>query len=1422
MASAQKPSAIILKARRNLTKALQEDLELTLNVAKYYPFLTRNEFSSLRQIKDPHKCTEILIDTVLRKGESAHRQFLDCLEKLRHVFPRLQPISDYFEVGLTVWDQGAGIYTEPLLAEDEEDPWEMVMCDRNSTEEDLPEKVKPEVIWSSSQTNQKSFRLQAGERSSFRCAYTNLAFDTKEDVTLTYQFDSWPKNLNEGKTEELSVAGPLLIIEADSKEAVTAIHFPHFLCLSGEENSKVRIAYLVRGKVSLEKPDSVGPSHVEVKNPKYGPGGVVLEKCSHQQEIKVHAVALLYQVLSTSRPTFHLYLLPNDPSRRKAVHENELTSRSKRVQKPPETAKPLVFGSSFFVRGSLEVEVCPKELKFRNLDASMEQQYLEVYAESMEDKLDLSLVEKTEDEVIWEACVRRDDLTPSSFFSGQVMGSAPKTIRDHLEYILEDMEKTDLKRFKNKLSEFPIKQGFDNIPSGRLEEADAQDLSKLLTSFYTEAYAVEVTFEVLDAINLKQQAEKLLHLTGFAKSPSSTIPHSKSERNESGHTSHSMKEKKKTDVLPGSSTKRALEEVTVSDDEMFKGRKELTDTPQKEQYDVEGRTIAVIDFLWTLKLSKYRSKKLTLREVLEISSRSLKHNAPQSLEDLPWHFVRKVFTLDVTARSTILMWGEWDYGDTKGKENKQRGWDDMSLSRWTAAEDSVNILDLLCAVLLCSDRMLQQEIFSRMSLCQFALPLLLPPLEKPECTLMLWAMRDIVKQWTPHSLAESRGFREETLVLTPMPTISFVRMGRPKLSKSKLLNEFLSSTEQNHDFFVHQDTEGGNIPRGIADGLVEMAWYFPGGQKSLDLFPEPLAIANLRGDIKSHRKQFSFLTQVSSAVFIIVECIGEKEYALLSSLKKSSVHYYFILEEGSRQFEQTYSLTKKLLPLLEVSVQILVKSASTNMAEFVKKLQSRVHKTISSHPEQIAVQGMAAVSYGLAILVDEDSEECQNARRRAKKVTENIKDVANYRRETLKFQEYLLKNQAEAEKEMHRMESPKWGSRLLALHKQVNTYDLTSGLSDFFSNLQSAEKHYFLKWMKFYLDRISQMHLAKLERHSKEKQTSAASLGVEHFMRELGQVYEAKHLTIKEGKSGKNLSQLVDLPKITADLMLEGFTLELFDEDVSNTPLQWISDVLTELHNKLEGQSKIMVITVLGVQGTEKSTLLNTMFGLQFAVNRGQYGRSASVAFLKVTEDLAEDLGCDAILVIDTEGLTSPAMVKVEGAYLRNINNLATLVAGLTDITIVNMARENTTEIKDVFQMVACAFLERKMTGQKPNCQFVHQNVNSGLAVIQKLLDRRQLLEQLDGMIQAAAKAYKVKRNVRFSDIMDYDSGTNNWCIPSLWQGVPPMAQINRGYSENVSELKKYLFKIIKSRSHKNPPKDIPQLIECFRNLWMP
>uniref|UniRef100_A0A3Q2D6N9 VLIG-type G domain-containing protein n=1 Tax=Cyprinodon variegatus TaxID=28743 RepID=A0A3Q2D6N9_CYPVA len=477
---------------------------------------------------------------------------------------------------------------------------------------------------------------------------------------------------------------------------------------------------------------------------------------------------------------------------------------------------------------------------------------------------------------------------------------------------------------------------------------------------------------------------------------------------------------------------------------------------------------------------------------------------------------------------------------------------------------------------------------------------------------------------------------------------------------------------------------------------------------------------------------------------------------------------------------------------------IIKKTKKINDADFVKCLKNSVSNVLTNPKHRISVEQMADIAHELGIEVDEDSPECQDGRNNADAITAEIKDTFKYKEEQFP-QCQIWKKLTFLEKEHFQNYKSNLKMKKEELRQKQNSYAMSDGMKRFITAISSPERErgYFLKWMRMNLDDLSRVKLSGLRAISKEKskdsenkneikeidqQLSNSSLGVEHFFREMGQIYEAS-LSLPE--SNPSRQQLQHLPKLCAQLLLDGFPLELVDGDASNIPLRWVSDVLYQLNDLVSPKNKIVVVTVLGVQSTGKSTLLNTMFGVQFAVSSGRCTRGAFMLLIKVNEDFRNVLNCDFMVIIDTEGLKSPDLAQLDNSHEHD-NELATLVVGLSDVTIINISMENSTEMKDILQIVVHAFLRMTEVGKKPRCQFVHQNVSDVSAHGKNLRDRKLLLEQLNEMTQAAAKMEKKEKNKKFTDVMEYDLDTGNCYIPGLWNGNPPMAPVNAGYSEAI------------------------------------
>ncbi|XP_014065392.1 interferon-induced very large GTPase 1 isoform X2 [Salmo salar] len=809
-------------------------------------------------------------------------------------------------------------------------------------------------------------------------------------------------------------------------------------------------------------------------------------------------------------------------------------------------------------------------------------------------------------------------------------------------------------------------------------------------------------------------------------------------------------------------------------------------------------------FMQKLGLTQHFEEKLSLNEVISIDSLT-----PQSL---PWCFLKELMRMNVSARDVKNI--------TTDKEDHMK----------------VNPLDLITALFLCSDGFLQQEMVQKMSMCQFAVPLLLPNCDTEQSTLMLWALRNIVKKFRPSSQADSKSFIEERIVLSDIPMVSFVGLGESTLSKSQIFNKLLTKPQQYNETFVHHNMECGNVPRTISDGLVEISWYLPCGNRNIDIFTKPMAVANLRGDIKAFEKQFSFLCQTSAAVYIFCDDL-ETDYAILEDNSKAEL--FLVVNSQRKTF--TVDALRKFTSEFNINPTNVIVKENENDAEFVKTLQLSVGNITETSPNRLTIENMADVARQSGILVDEDSDECQSAKKMADEITSNIKDTVKFKDKQLPLQGQVWKEISQLEKERCRLR--KAGGQDIEHYKSYlkrkekeqremqQRFGMTEAITIFITGMSSSkvERSYFLKWMQIHLDDLTWKNLSGLRERYKElcqnhpekkddiadldRKMSNCSLGLEHFLRELGQLFEAS-CSLPEDSPQRQ--QMEHLPGLCAQMLLDGFPVELVDGDASNIPLKWISAVLTQLHTLVKSDSKIRVVTVLGVQSTGKSTLLNTMFGVQFAVSSGRCTRGAFMLLIQVNKELKEELKCDFIMVIDTEGLKSPELAQLDDSYEHD-NELATLVIGLSDVTIINIAMENSTEMKDILQIVVHAFIRMKEVGKKPVCHFVHQNVSDMSAHDNNMRDRKKLLEQLNEMTQAAARMEKKENITKFTDVMEYDPDTSSCYIPGLWHGTPPMAPVNAGYSEAVYDLKKSLMQdLIKFQNND----DMTHFLKWTESLW--
>ncbi|XP_065326005.1 interferon-induced very large GTPase 1-like [Pelmatolapia mariae] len=842
-------------------------------------------------------------------------------------------------------------------------------------------------------------------------------------------------------------------------------------------------------------------------------------------------------------------------------------------------------------------------------------------------------------------------------------------------------------------------------------------------------------------------------------------------------------------------------------------------------------------------------QKLSKADFLQIRPPGKQMDHVTSEKDLAHTFLHRLIMLNYKARYIPVRSNSPEVTNLKPTMSDNSEIDDNDLEELfkTPADTNekekarVHPMDVQMAVFHCSDSFLKQMMITKLSQCQYALPLLVNDPFTKEIQFPLWTFRDITKTWKVTQIKDNS--KIVTMKSVPVykaetPLVSFFRLGSLSVSKSQLMNTLINDR---HDTFFHRNCKGSTKSRYLMDGVAEIAWYCPAGKPNDD-FSDCIAFCNLHGDALLTEKQRDILIEKSSINIFVMESLqsDEETQSLISTLFKSHKPLICLTVNDSRDAVKTKNGNY---------IMGLKDRNHSDVSEELKKIIREVlfSLDVPSLKPSFQLETMAELS---GIRVDENDPACQSWKLPAKEIinllTKDNMHVSKIKDEFLPCQGQLWHQWSKIHRELFHlrgdieMEKSKKQQELMKIRQKqcaASCSKLMQLFTGSLSSLPPTVREYFLKWMQIFIDALSTDDLSSILKSYDEKwsevlalknkpdksdllfktkteleyiskKLQSASFGLEHIFREMGQIYEAHKTTQRESRH----TDWSKYPELAAQLMISGHPMELMDGDAGHVPLTWISSLLEEVIKKL-GDQRVFVLSVLGLQSSGKSTMLNTMFGLQFAVSAGRCTKGAFMQLLKVSEEMKEDLKYDYVLVVDTEGLRA---LEVEGNNtLHHDNELATLVVGLGNLTLINIFGENPSEMQDILQIVVQAFMRMKEVKLSPSCVLVHQNVTDVAAAEKNMDGKRRLQEKLDQMAKLAAKE-EVCYAECFSDVIEFDVQKDVKYCAQLWEGSPPMAPPNPGYSESIQEVKNTIL----SKASKSDGITLSQFKSKIQDLW--
>ncbi|XP_067284839.1 interferon-induced very large GTPase 1-like [Pseudorasbora parva] len=836
-----------------------------------------------------------------------------------------------------------------------------------------------------------------------------------------------------------------------------------------------------------------------------------------------------------------------------------------------------------------------------------------------------------------------------------------------------------------------------------------------------------------------------------------------------------------------------------------------------------------------LHIEDRRQNKLRAAGVLQLTVNSLQYHESYAEEELVQTFINKLLMMNYRARYIKTKETNEQHHrqlrDTKTFEDEDDIYNEMSSSnKGTSKSDRIHPMDVQMAVFHCADGFLKQLMVTKLSQCQYALPLLVPDPDTQQIEFPLWTFRQINKSW---KTADNTG-KTQPIYKAETPMVSFFRFGPVSSSKSHLMNSLIN---EKHNTFFHRNCPGSSRTRVLMNGVVEIAWFCP-SRKNTDTFTDCVAFCNLHGDAGDHEKQLQILTEMASVNVV-----------LLPRLDRENRH--------AGKIQKLYKDRKSLICLFTEDESTVVEMRKgkykiglkdRNQSDVSEELKKAIHDCLSESSSSFRLEDVSKHS---DIRVDEEDDvDCRRGRETARQMMSLLekKRLTEIKESFLPCQGKLWHQWSQKNKELHRPRGDELEidiSRKQTEMKKIREQQHESVISEFMKffikemGSQAANKIFFLKWLGILLDEYISADLSKLHHKYDEKwsnvlklkentdtseqlkteqtelekiseELQAAAFGLEHIMREIGQIYES---CSSEKKNKKDLQfHFSSLPSLAAEMMISGFPLELMDGDAAHVPVIWISAVLDALIQKL-GDQRVFVLSVLGLQSSGKSTMLNAMFGLQFAVSAGRCTRGAFMQLVRMSDEMKTHINFEYILVVDTEGLRA---LELAGRSTRHHDNeLATFVVGLANLTLINIFGENPSEMQDILQIIVQALMRMKKVKLNPSCVFVHQNVSDVTARLKNMEGRRRLLEKLDEMTKLAAKE-EVCDAETFSDVIEFDVQNDVKYFAQLWEGSPPMAPPNPNYCENIQELKKTIV----SHASKSHGMMLNDLKDRIKDLW--
>ena len=332
-----------------------------------------------------------------------------------------------------------------------------------------------------------------------------------------------------------------------------------------------------------------------------------------------------------------------------------------------------------------------------------------------------------------------------------------------------------------------------------------------------------------------------------------------------------------------------------------------------------------------------------------------------------------------------------------------------------------------------------------------------------------------------------------------------------------------------------------------------------------------------------------------------------------------------------------------------------------------------------------------------------------------------------------------------------------------------------------------------------YVSLVEQQKQATAKHYEAKQEFISNSLVPEHFWREISHLYAI------------NTSLYSTYPDLAAQHIIDGFSLELLDGDSMLLNTKWLEAVFdsinTKLHQKLNRQPRVLVLSICGPQSSGKSFLLKTMYGIRIRSSVGACTQGVNMMLVQVYQQ-----EYDYVLLIDTEGIRAPEFMNLPGAELRD-NILVTFAVLLADGTILLNKGEVNQALEEILPIVLYIYgtssLSLQLGGQIPSkLFFVYNQIDTsqetkGKELLQDLTTRLyNITDQIRKSIPSGNNSFHGFEQCRL-DLTNISN--SDFRILTVNINNPPINHPVSLYGEQALQLRQWIDQRITNQTESHP-----------------